>query len=250
MKTSFLLSVLLAGALSLQTAAQDAATPDATEPVLAPAPRPEPAKPNPERFAMQIGQFEERDAKGFVPKGAIVMTGSSSMRGWHGRMREDLAPLSLLPRGFGGSTIFDLDHYLDRIVLKYEPRAVVIYEGDNDLTQGFKAETVLEAMQGVVARLHAADPAVRVYFLATKPSPSRARIWPEMQRHNALLKAYCDATANVTFIDVATPMLDAEGGFREDLYIKDRLHLSGAGYDIWRDAVRAVLVPAEEAHER
>ena len=41
-------------------------------------------------------------------------------------VRNDLAPLDVIPRGFGGSSADDLDYYLDRIVLKYAPRAVAI----------------------------------------------------------------------------------------------------------------------------
>jgi lysophospholipase L1-like esterase len=227
---------------SLQAPPASAAEPPA-------APKPDIAKPNPERFAKDFAAFAASDQKSPPPKGAIVMTGSSSMRGWHRRMKADLAPLTLIPRGFGGSMVFDLDHYLDQAVLQYAPRAVVVYEGDNDLTKGFPAETVLDATRAVVDRIHAADPAIRVYLFAVKPSPSRARIWPEMQRYNALLRAYCDATENLAFIDVATPLLDANGGFREELYVKDRLHLSDAGYDIWRDVVRAVLIPAEGSRE-
>ena len=49
-------------------------------------------------------------------------------------MREDLAPLTVIPRGFGGSTMHDLLHYVNRIVVPYRPRAIVVYEGDNDMS--------------------------------------------------------------------------------------------------------------------
>jgi len=38
---------------------------------------------------------------------AIVLTGSSSFARWQ-TMEEDLAPLTVLPRGFGGSTMADV----------------------------------------------------------------------------------------------------------------------------------------------
>ncbi len=75
------------------------------------------------------------------PKGAIVLTGSSSFARWR-TMEEDLAPLTVVPRGFGGSTMADVLHYVDRLVKPYQPRAVVIYEGDNDTNNGVAPEKI------------------------------------------------------------------------------------------------------------
>ncbi len=77
--------------------------------------------PDPERFAEAIAKFEAADSLA-PPDGAIVCTGSSSMRGWHRRIAADLAPLTVIPRGFGGSTYYDLLHFTDRVILAYRPR--------------------------------------------------------------------------------------------------------------------------------
>ena len=95
-----------------------------------------PQYPDPTRFEDAIRAFEAEDVKNMPPAGAIVGAGSSSMRMWHGTIREDLAPLTIIPRGFGGSNMKDLLYYADRIVIKYKPRAVMIYEGDNDTRRG------------------------------------------------------------------------------------------------------------------
>ena len=47
--------------------------------------------PDPERFRGAIDAFLAADEETPPSKGAIVATGSSSMRGWHGRIAEDLA---------------------------------------------------------------------------------------------------------------------------------------------------------------
>ena len=60
-------------------------------------------EPDPSRFASAIAEFQAADAANPSPKGAIVCTGSSSMRMWHPRIKDDLPGLTLLPRGFGGS---------------------------------------------------------------------------------------------------------------------------------------------------
>jgi len=53
----------------------------------------------------------------------------------------------------------------------------------------------------------------------------------------------------VTYVDVATPMLGDDGAPKPEIFIGDNLHMNDAGYDIWRDAVRAVVVASEAPDE-
>src|SRR3979411_1509384 len=82
-----------------------------------------------------IRRFEEQD-KGNPPKwGGIVFTGCSSIALWETLVNE-MKPLDVINRGFGGSQYSDLNQYAKRIVIAYRPRAVVAYEGDNNLAAG------------------------------------------------------------------------------------------------------------------
>ena len=100
---------------------------------------------DPSRWADAIAAFDADAAS--RPSGAIVLTGSSSFARWR-TMEEDLAPLTVVPRGFGGSTMADVLHYVDRLVMPYKPRAVVIYEGDNDTFFGVSPETIRRPANG------------------------------------------------------------------------------------------------------
>ena len=205
--------------------------------------------PDPERFRPAIDAFLAADAEAPPPKGAIIATGSSSMRGWHPRIAADLAPLTVIPRGFGGSNMNDVRHFLDELVLRHAPRAVLLYEGDNDAAAGVAPEAILGHFDAIAAGIHEILPDARIYILAVKPSIRRWHLWEAMSATNAMLAARAAADERVIFIDIATPMLGEDGEPRPEIFVADNLHMNGAGYDIWRDVVRPVLVAAEKAFE-
>lgn len=205
--------------------------------------------PDPERFEEAIREFEMADEEEMPPKKAIVCIGSSSMRGWHEGIYDDLAPLTIIPRGFGGSNMNDALYYADRIVLPYKPRAVVLYEGDNDIAQGIAADKILQTFRAFVDKIHAEYPKTRIYFLSIKPSISRWHMWSRMQGANALIAEECEGDKRLVYVDVAAGMLDDEDKPRADIFKEDKLHMNRNGYEIWRDILRPVIIRAEWPHE-
>ena len=205
--------------------------------------------PDPERYRGAIDAFLAADAESPPPHGAIVATGSSSMRGWHGRIAEDLVPLTIIPRGFGGSNMHDVRYFLDELVLRHRPRAVLLYEGDNDIAAGATPEQILGHFDAIVAGIHESLPETRIYILAVKPSIARWHLRETMRTTNAMLADRAAADARLTFIDIATPMLNDAGEPRPQIFVADNLHMNGAGYDTWREVVRPILVGNEEALE-
>jgi lysophospholipase L1-like esterase len=205
--------------------------------------------PDPRRLESEIRTFEEQDASHPPPRRAIVGIGSSSMRLWHQTIQEDLAPLRIIPRGFGGSTMYDALFYADRIVIPCQPRAVLLYEGDNDIAHGVPPEQVLLAFEAFVEKLRAMLPNLRIYVLSIKPSIARWEFWPAMQSANRHLWATCQQDSLLFYIDAASPMLDKEGRPERSLFLPDMLHMNEKGYAIWRAAVRAVLLPHELSYE-
>ena len=195
-----------------------------------------------------IRKFEKADRRSPAPKGIIVFTGSSSIRYWKS-LKEDMAPLPVLNRGFGGSQIHQVTHYADRIVLPYQPRAVVFYAGENDmaglyLSRKKSPSDIRDAYQGFCQKVHAALPEVPIYYISTKPPKRRLRLWPAMQEANQLVREYCASDKRLHYIDIVPAMLDAEGKPRRDLFKWDGIHLNEKGYAIWKSIVRPILVEA------
>jgi len=70
-----------------------------------------------------------------------------------------------------------------------------------------------------------------------------------MQQLNEALQALCATDARLVYIDVASPMLGEDNRPRPDIYVADGLHLNELGYQLWRDAVRPVLMEGERQFE-
>lgn len=203
----------------------------------------------PTRYERDVQAFEAQDATMPPPANAIVITGSSSIKRWHPRIEQDLEPLTIIPRGFGGSTMADLLYYVDRLVIAYAPRAVVIYEGDNDMGRGGSAETVLDEFGQIVDRIHADLPATRIYVISVKPSIDRWEEWPEFQRANERLRAMAADDDHLQYIDVASALLQPDGQVMTDIFADDGLHLNEKGTDIWAATVREALMAGEARYE-
>lgn len=200
---------------------------------------------SPERFEKEIQAFEASDNKQAPPKGAIVCMGSSSLRGWHSTIKEDLAPLTVIPRGFGGSNMNDALYYADRIILAYKPRAVVIYEGDNDVAQNISPARIHDTFKALVKKINDGLPDARIYFISIKPSISRWSMWPNMKETNRLIANECENNKQLTFLDITPGMLGPEGEPLKEIFKSDKLHMTRDGYIIWRDIIRPVLLKNE-----
>lgn len=191
-------------------------------------------------WTADMQRFAAEDAATPAPKEAYVFTGSSSVRMW-GTLATDFPGKPVLNRGFGGSQLRDAVHYADQIAVRYRPRMILVYAGDNDINAGRTPQQVLHDFHAFVARIRRDLPDTPIAFLAIKPSPSRADQLARQQQANALVKAEAARLHRVEYIDVATPMLGSDGQARPELFIEDRLHMNPAGYVLWRGIVAPYL---------
>ncbi len=196
--------------------------------------------PDPGRFAEEIVAFEQWDLKNTIPERPVLFTGSSSIRLWQTGVY--FPDLPVVNRGFGGSHISDVNFYLERAVVKYAPRAIVFYAGDNDIAGGKTPERVLEDYKVFVARIHAHRPEADIFFIPIKPSLARWALWPQMLRANVMIAEFSATSPRLHYIDVATPMLGVDGTPRPEFFLEDGLHLNRDGYDLWAQIARPQLL--------
>jgi lysophospholipase L1-like esterase len=190
-----------------------------------------------------IRDFEDQDKVRAPKPGCIVFAGSSSFRFWD-TLISDMKPLDVINRGFGGSEFSDLDQYANRIVIAYHPRAVVVYEGDNDLAEGSPKtpDMVASDFRKFVQTVHGALPDTWIYILAIKPSKLRWNQWPQMKAANKLMQEYAATQQRVQYIDIATPMFDANGNLPRDMFKADGLHPTAKLYAMWTAIIKPILL--------
>lgn len=188
------------------------------------------------KWDAEIEKFQESDRQHPPAKGAVLFTGSSSIRIWESLV-EDFPGVTVINRGFGGSETSDCTFYADRIVIPYQPRMIVLYAGDNDLAGGKSPQQVFEDYKAFVSRVHRQLPNTRIAFISIKPSPARASLLPSMKAVNELVKAHNAHDERLVYIDVFTPMLSKDGSPRAELFGADKLHMNREGYSLWTSII-------------
>jgi lysophospholipase L1-like esterase len=93
-----------------------------------------------------------------------------------------------------------------------------------------------------VQTVHAALPDTWIYILAIKPSKLRWNQWPAMKAANKLMQDYAATQQRVQYIDIATPMFDANGNLPRDLFKADGLHPTPKLYAMWTAIIKPILL--------
>ena len=194
-----------------------------------------------EYWEKSIQAFEAKDAESPPPEGAVLFVGSSSIVFWRS-LAEDFTPLPVINRGFGGSQMNHLNYYRDRIVHKYKPKIIVVYEGDNDIAAGLTVAQVLEDYEDFITYVEDTLPNAKVCFIAIKPSVRREALWPTMSEVNKEMHQRAGSRDGVCFFDIGSPMLNKKGGPTPELFVSDGLHINAEGYGIWTETIRSRLL--------
>jgi lysophospholipase L1-like esterase len=164
--------------------------------------------------------------------------GSSSIRMWTD-LAIDFPDLHTVNLGFGGSTLAACAWFFDRVMAPYHPKRLVVYAGDNDLSDGRHPEEVFLFFQELTARVTRRFGALPCYFMSPKPSISRWNIVGQYSRTNELIAAEIKNNhPNWHWVDIFNAMLTADGRPNPEYYLPDGLHLTKKGYDIWKNSIQ------------
>lgn len=194
-------------------------------------------------YEAEMAAFAAQDQANPPPANVIVFTGSSSITGWSG-LAAAFPGYPVLNRGFGGSQMNDVLDKFANVITPYAPPLIVLYEGDNDIWAGETPAAIFAEYVSFVNRVATEFPSTDIILIAVKPSPSRVSKLAAMAELNGLLRDLCTARPNLRYADVFTPMLNASGQPRPELFGSDMLHMNSAGYAIWKSVLDPLLAAA------
>tara|TARA_A100001035_G_scaffold219285_1_gene179274 strand:+ start:182 stop:973 length:792 start_codon:yes stop_codon:yes gene_type:complete len=191
-------------------------------------------------FDEDIEEFVTQDKKAMPPADGFLFIGSSSIRLWQ-TLEEDMKPLKVINRGFGGAHTKHINRHKDKIVFPYEPKAIVFFCGTNDINGWNAPEDVFSEFKNFYNSVQEKLPKTMVFAISIQPSPSRFDQRSRQQKWNESVRNLASTEANLVFVDVSPPMLSASGKPRPELYTEDLLHMNQEGYKIWTKLVRENL---------
>jgi lysophospholipase L1-like esterase len=194
-------------------------------------------------FKPEIVQFQKSDSIVMPPKGQIVFAGSSSFTKW-----KDVAMYfpgyPIINRGFGGASLVDLIYYVDEAIIKYQPRQVFIYCGENDMADvdTVSPATVLDRFKTLHnILLNKLPRSTKIVFVSIKPSVATWHLESKFIEANQLIQAYIATQKNIQYLDVHSTMLDENKMVLQDIFIADKLHMNPKGYLIWQKLFAPLL---------
>ena len=193
-----------------------------------------------ETFRDEINEFKRLDKENFPKKGKILFTGSSSIRFWDS-LEEDMKPLEVSNRGFGGAQISHIIHHFEDIVKPYNPKAIVFFCGTNDLTALKTPEETMSDFKKFLSLVRNEFGNIKVYVIGIKPTIDRLYLDKEERIFNSSIKLFASKDAYLEYIDVWDSMLGEDGSRMPELFIEDGLHMNKKGYEVWTKQVRKSL---------
>ena len=194
-------------------------------------------------FKAEINAFMKSDSINMPAPGSILFVGSSSFTNWKD-VQAYFPGFPIINRGFGGSSLPDVIYYAEQTILKYKPKQIYIYCGENDLAgnNAVTADTVLKRFKQLFSIIRKnLSKKTEVVFVSIKPSVSRWKLEDKFVEANEKIKKYIESKSHASFVNVHTAMLKPDGEVMTDIFIKDNLHMNPKGYAIWQGIIAPTL---------
>lgn len=194
-------------------------------------------------FINEINYFKKKDSLNAPPANPILFIGSSSFTNWKD-VNAYFPGYTILNRAFGGSSLPHLMMYADDVIFKYNPKQIIIYCGENDLTGGstITGDSIRQRFKRLHKLIRSKLPGVPIAYVSMKPSPSREKYLPEMKKGNKLIKKFIRSKKHTAYIDVYHHMFTKDGQIKQDIFLSDNLHMNKKGYEIWQPIIKPYLL--------
>ena len=194
-------------------------------------------------FINEINYFKKLDSLNPPPANPILFIGSSSFTNWKD-VNAYFPGYPILNRAFGGSSLTHQLLYAEQVIFAYHPKQIVIYCGENDVASSpsITADSVLNRFKRLHALIRSKLPAIPIVYVSMKPSPSREKFRPVLEKGNQLIRKFIRRKKKTSFVDVYHKMFTKDGRLMEDIFLSDKLHMNKKGYEIWKPLIEPCLL--------
>ena len=190
----------------------------------------------------------------------VIMGGSSSMENWSASS-EYMAPARTKNVGIGGSSAaYWRDTLADRLIIPFNPRAVILYVGINDIinySQG--GQVTADNLKGLFRHIHDCLPDTMIHYILINKVPgyyndSKVRSGSAETRKQAIdfaNEAIIEFAAGegkdyMNIIDAGVVLEKKSGEYSQAYFKTDLLHMSLAGYELWGAVVKSSFIAKEK----
>jgi len=195
-------------------------------------------------FQDEIDVFVKKDSIQMPAANSILFVGSSSFNYWKD-ISNYFPGYPIINRGFGGSSLTDVIYFNKETILKYKPKQIYIYCGENDIAASdtITPQIVFERFKTLytIIRTHLGNK-IPVMYVSIKPSVARWTMEEKFVTANTLIHNFINKQKHTQFLDVHSAMLDTSGMVYKDIFIGDKLHMNARGYAIWQKIIAPTLV--------
>ncbi|MGG0657459.1 GDSL-type esterase/lipase family protein [Rummeliibacillus pycnus] len=189
----------------------------------------------PAHYEQRQTLFERLD----VTKESTVMLGDSMIL--YNEWAEEFTEGPILNRGIGGDTTFGLLKRLDTIT-NGQPKRIIIMIGINDIAKGYSENQILKNYDEILSTIEEKSPNTKIIITSVLPVNNELygyRIHnPQVIHLNNDLQKLA-SKHQIPMVNIHDQFLK---GDQLDLkYTSDGLHLNGAGYAIWVNALKPYI---------
>ena len=195
----------------------------------------------PDRFADQVAKLVAEDQAHPPADGSILFIGSSIWRLWS-TVAQDMAPLPVYNRAFGGSRTPDMLRHFDDLVVPHKPRIIVYYCGSNDVNAGESADAIAGRIHEFAARVGKDLPGTKMIFASINRSPDKEKRWDVVDAVNTRVRnSFTKEFAYLSYVELNPALFDAAGKARVELYLPDMLHFKPPAYVAFTEILKPAL---------
>ena len=178
-----------------------------------------------------------------ISDGDVVFLGNSITDG--GEFQELFGDCRVKNRGINSDVISGVDRRLNQI-LRGRPAKIFLLIGINDVSHDLPAEKIADDYRNLVRKIRTESPGTKLYLQSIMPVNNSFGRYKRLAGKESVIEEvntkimWIASDCGAHYIDLWNVLADADGKLKAE-YTNDGLHLTGAGYVAWAEALRQYI---------